>query len=126
MCGGPYFKGALLCPQKDDIRATVEYLRAQGKKVSGLVGHSKGGTGVILYAAAFDDIPRVVNIAGRFDNMKGGCHCPPAYLSVSGIAKQLPVMSISGGAVVFDLESATWTGDTPFVTLTVHVTLWAL
>lgn len=52
----------------------MEYLRAQCRKVSGLVGHSKGGTGVILYAAAYDDIPLVVNIAGRFDNMKGRCY----------------------------------------------------
>lgn len=52
------------------------YLRSQGKKVTGLVGHSKAGTGVILYAAAYDDIPRVVNVAGRFDNMRGECCCP--------------------------------------------------
>ena len=57
--------------QKEDIRAAALYLRSQGKKVTGLVGHSKGGTGVILYAAAYDDIPRVVNVAGRFDNMRG-------------------------------------------------------
>ena len=43
--------------------------------MTGLVGHSKGGTGVILYAAAYDDIPRVVNVAGRFDNMRGKHHC---------------------------------------------------
>ena len=61
--------------QKEDIRAAVLYLRSQGKKVTGLVGHSKGGTGVILYAAAYDDIPRVVNVAGRFDNMRGEHHC---------------------------------------------------
>ena len=47
------------------------YLRAQGRSVSGLVGHSKAGTGVILYAAGYDDIPRVVNVAGRFNNMRG-------------------------------------------------------
>ena len=66
----------LMTMQKEDIRAAVLFLRSQGKKVTGLVGHSKGGTGVILYAAAYDDIPRVVNVAGRFDNMRGehrGC-----------------------------------------------------
>ncbi len=61
--------------QKEDIRAAALYLRSQGKKVTGLVGHSKGGTGVILYAAAYDDIPRVVNVAGRFDNMRGNIMC---------------------------------------------------
>ena len=62
-----------LLAQKEDIRAAVLYLRAQGRSVTGLVGHSKAGTGVILYAADYDDIPRVVNVAGRYDNMRGKC-----------------------------------------------------
>lgn len=53
------------------MRAATEYLREQRKNVSGLVGHSKAGSGVILYAAKYDDIPRVVNISGRFDNQRG-------------------------------------------------------
>ena len=61
--------------QKEDIRAAVLYLRSQGRKVTGLLGHSKAGTGVILYAAAYDDIPRVVNVAGRYDNMQGERPC---------------------------------------------------
>ena len=61
----------VLLAQKEDIRAAVLYLRAQGRSVTGLVGHSKAGTGVILYAADYDDIARVVNVAGRYDNMRG-------------------------------------------------------
>ncbi len=57
--------------QAEDMRAAVEFLRDQGKTVVGLVGHSKAGSGVILYAAKYDDIPRVVNISGRFDNQRG-------------------------------------------------------
>lgn len=44
--------------------------------MSGLVGHSKAGSGVILYAAKYDDIPRVVNVSGRFDNCRGVDHLP--------------------------------------------------
>ena len=64
-----------MTPQKEDIRAAVLYLRSHSKKVTGLMGHSKAGTGVILYAAAYDDIPRVVNVAGRFNNMRGEHQC---------------------------------------------------
>lgn len=53
------------------MRAAVEYVRAQGKRVVGLVGHSKGGSEVILYAAKYNDVPKVVNISGRFDNKRG-------------------------------------------------------
>ena len=31
----------------------------------GLAGHSKGGNDVLLYASIYDDIPKVINIAGR-------------------------------------------------------------
>lgn len=29
-------------------------------------GHSKGGDTVITYAGKYDDVPRVVNVSGRF------------------------------------------------------------
>ena len=80
-----------MIPQKEDIRAAVLYLRSHSKKVTGLMGHSKAGTGVILYAAAYDDIPRVVNVAGRFDNMRGEHHWPrfpdpcPLYTCKPGV-----------------------------------------
>lgn len=34
-------------------------------------GHSKSGNNVLLYAAKYDNIPLVVNIAGRFDMERG-------------------------------------------------------
>ena len=57
--------------QAEDMHAAQQYLQSIGKTVSGLVGHSKAGSGVVLYAAKYDDIPRVVNISGRFDNQRG-------------------------------------------------------
>lgn len=53
------------------MRSAVEFLQCRGKTVVGLLGHSKAGSGVILYAAKYDDIPRVVNVSGRFDNQQG-------------------------------------------------------
>ena len=104
----------------------MEYLRAQRRKVSGLVGHSKGGTGVILYAAAYDDIPLVVNIAGRFDNMKGRCYCPSACCPASEMAKQLHVMSLPEGAVENDLNAVRQTVIPPLVSPAVGSVLCAL
>ena len=41
------------------------------RKVAAVVGHSKGGDVVLLYAATHDDVPLVVNLAGRFDMQRG-------------------------------------------------------
>lgn len=38
-------------------------------------GHSKGADSVLTYAAKYDDVPRVVNVSGRFDMRTGGA-CP--------------------------------------------------
>ena len=94
--------------------------------MSGLVGHSKGGTGVILYAAAYDDIPLVVNIAGRFDNMRGRCYWPSAFFPASEMAKQLHVMSLPEGAVEYDLNAVRRTVDPPLVSPGVGLVLCAL
>lgn len=55
----------------DDIHCAIEYLRQQNFRVVCLLGHSKGGTNVIKYAADFGDVPLVINLAGRFKPMNG-------------------------------------------------------
>lgn len=73
---------ALGCPeQAEDMRAGVEWLGAQGLRAIGLLGHSKGGSGVVLYAAKYDDVPRVVNVSGRFDMQRGARLQPAGSLS---------------------------------------------
>ncbi len=48
------------------MEAAVKYLESRGKRVFGLLGHSKGGTNVILYASRHDgDGVRIVNVCGR-------------------------------------------------------------
>eukprot|EP00890_Picochlorum_soloecismus_P006850 jgi/Picsp_1/990/NSC_04474-R1_esterase lipase thioesterase family protein len=49
-----------------DIHHAVQLLQNQGKTVTCLLGHSKGGTNVLKYAAEWGDVPRVINLAGRF------------------------------------------------------------
>jgi hypothetical protein len=34
-------------------------------------GHSKGGNTVLIYSSIYDDVPNVVNVAGRFDLKRG-------------------------------------------------------
>jgi len=58
---------------KDDLRCVVEYLRSRNEKyfIRALIGHSRAGTTVLLYASYYDDIPIVVNIAGRYRLERG-------------------------------------------------------
>lgn len=62
---GSYWKDA------EDLRCVVTYLRGQGRKVEILVGHSKGGNAVLLYASKYKDVDTVVNISGRFHLKRG-------------------------------------------------------
>jgi len=66
-----HFSFANYMKEVEDVRAVAEHLRGRGMEVTGLLGHSKGGDVVLLYASKHDDIPRVVNVAGRF-HMKEG------------------------------------------------------
>jgi len=57
--------------ERGDLRAVVEAVRGEGGEVAGVAGHSKGGNCVLLYCAEHGDVPRAVNIAGRFDPARG-------------------------------------------------------
>lgn len=50
----------------EDLRAVIEYWKAQGRRVETIIGHSKGGNCVVLYASKYHDVPNIVNISGRF------------------------------------------------------------
>lgn len=50
------------------MEAAMRFLESRGKRVRGLLGHSKGGTEVILYAARHDGHGPgigIVNVCGR-------------------------------------------------------------
>ncbi|PNT70801.1 hypothetical protein BRADI_2g18431v3 [Brachypodium distachyon] len=52
--------------EAEDLRSVVSYLSEQKYDIIALVGHSKGGNAVLLYASMYPDVPAIVNISGRF------------------------------------------------------------
>ena len=50
----------------EDMRCAVSFLRSLGRSVVCLLGHSKGGTNALMYAAKVGDVPAVINLAGRY------------------------------------------------------------
>ncbi|KAJ1983115.1 hypothetical protein H4R34_001464 [Dimargaris verticillata] len=54
--------------EAEDLRYVVQYLRnARHCQVRALMGHSKGAAAVFLYTVKYNDVPLVVDVAGRFD-----------------------------------------------------------
>uniref|UniRef100_A0ACD5VY71 Uncharacterized protein n=2 Tax=Avena sativa TaxID=4498 RepID=A0ACD5VY71_AVESA len=57
--------------EADDLHYVVSYLYEEKYDVTAIVGHSKGGDVVVLYASLYDDVRMVVNLSGRFYLDKG-------------------------------------------------------
>eukprot|EP00262_Sarcandra_glabra_P015014 TRINITY_DN4544_c0_g1_i2.p1 TRINITY_DN4544_c0_g1~~TRINITY_DN4544_c0_g1_i2.p1 ORF type:complete len:327 (+),score=36.39 TRINITY_DN4544_c0_g1_i2:165-1145(+) len=57
--------------EADDLRDVVIYYFQEGREVSAILGHSKGGNVVLLYASLHRDIRTVINLAGRFNLERG-------------------------------------------------------
>lgn len=55
----------------DDLHAVAQHFHESNRVISAIVGHSKGGGVVLLYASKYSDIKTVVNLSGRYD-MKAG------------------------------------------------------
>ncbi|AQK88047.1 alpha/beta-Hydrolases superfamily protein [Zea mays] len=49
-----------------DLRSVVLHFSEQKYDIIALIGHSKGGNAVLLYASKYHDVPAIVNISGRF------------------------------------------------------------
>ncbi|KAL2974284.1 hypothetical protein AAZX31_14G095200 [Glycine max] len=62
---GNYYREA------EDLRAVVQHFCEQKYAIKAIVGHSKGGNVVLLYASKYKDIHIVVNISGRFNLARG-------------------------------------------------------
>ncbi|PKA61154.1 hypothetical protein AXF42_Ash006050 [Apostasia shenzhenica] len=54
----------------DDLHAVVLYLSKKGFRTGAIIGHSKGGNVVVLYASTYD-VPVVINLSGRFALERG-------------------------------------------------------
>ncbi|CAM0881461.1 unnamed protein product [Alopecurus aequalis] len=57
--------------EADDLHSVVSHLYQAKYDVTAIVGHSKGGDVVVLYASLYDDVHMVVNLSGRFYLEKG-------------------------------------------------------
>jgi len=57
--------------EADDLYSVVLYLYQKNYDVTAVVGHSKGGDVVALYASIYDNVRTIVNLSGRFDLKKG-------------------------------------------------------
>ncbi|KAL5228152.1 hypothetical protein ABZP36_016417 [Zizania latifolia] len=57
--------------EAEDLHSVVSYLNQEKYDVKAIVGHSKGGDVVVLYASIYDDVHMVVNLSGRF-HLKSG------------------------------------------------------
>lgn len=51
----------------EDLRSVVEYFTGSNRSTIAVLGHSKGGDVVVLYASKYHDIPAVINLSGRYD-----------------------------------------------------------
>ncbi|XP_042051017.1 putative uncharacterized protein YDL057W isoform X1 [Salvia splendens] len=57
--------------ETEDLRSVVEYFTGVERVPAVVLGHSKGGSVVLLYASKYHDIGAVVNVCGRYDLKSG-------------------------------------------------------
>ncbi|WJX96516.1 hypothetical protein P8452_77713 [Trifolium repens] len=57
--------------EAEDLHAVTQHFHESNRLVTAIVGHSKGGGVVLLYASKYHDVKAVVNLSGRYD-MKAG------------------------------------------------------
>ncbi|KAG8376154.1 hypothetical protein BUALT_Bualt09G0033700 [Buddleja alternifolia] len=57
--------------EAEDLRAVIEYFTGVNRSTVAVLGHSKGGNVVLLYASKYHDISAVVNVSGRYDLKRG-------------------------------------------------------
>ncbi|KAF5197717.1 Alpha/beta-Hydrolases superfamily protein, partial [Thalictrum thalictroides] len=57
--------------EADDLRSVIQYFCERNHAITTILGHSKGGNVVLLYASKYHDVPTIINVAGRYDPKKG-------------------------------------------------------
>uniref|UniRef100_A0A1J3CRE9 Serine aminopeptidase S33 domain-containing protein n=2 Tax=Noccaea caerulescens TaxID=107243 RepID=A0A1J3CRE9_NOCCA len=53
--------------EADDLHSVIQYFSNTNRVVPIILGHSKGGDVVLLYASKYRDIRNVINLSGRYD-----------------------------------------------------------
>ncbi|MCL7025310.1 hypothetical protein MKW94_019599 [Papaver nudicaule] len=57
--------------EADDLHSIVQYFSGMKRVTGGILGHSKGGDTVLVYASKYHDVPIVINVSGRYHMEKG-------------------------------------------------------
>ncbi|CAG7869872.1 unnamed protein product [Brassica rapa] len=57
--------------EADDLRSVIQHFSNMNRVVPVILGHSKGGDVVLLYASKYHDISNVINLSGRYDLKRG-------------------------------------------------------
>lgn len=57
--------------EAEDLRAVIQHFSGTSRVTSAIIGHSKGGNVVLLYASKYHDISTVVNVSGRYNLERG-------------------------------------------------------
>ncbi|KAM1361345.1 hypothetical protein COP2_027156 [Malus domestica] len=65
------FQYASFRREADDLHSVVEYFSGAKRAPSAIIGHSRGGVAVLLYASIYHDICTVVNVSGGYDLKRG-------------------------------------------------------
>lgn len=66
------FRYSNYAQEAEDLRAVIQQLRENyAWRVDTIVGHSKGASVVLLYGAKYNDVPNIVNLAGRWRMERG-------------------------------------------------------
>ncbi|XP_041007264.1 uncharacterized protein LOC121251922 isoform X1 [Juglans microcarpa x Juglans regia] len=55
----------------EDLRSVIQHFSAANRVIRAILGHSKGGNVVLLYASKYRDVYKVVNVSGRYDLTEG-------------------------------------------------------
>lgn len=56
--------------EADDLHSVIQHFSNMNRVVPVILGHSKGGDVVLLYASKYHDISNVINLSGRYDLKK--------------------------------------------------------
>ncbi|GJT30091.1 putative alpha/beta hydrolases superfamily protein [Tanacetum coccineum] len=57
--------------EADDLHSVIQHFHEANRVTCAILGHSKGGNVVLLYASKYHDVHRVINVAGRYKTEGG-------------------------------------------------------
>ncbi|KAA8523256.1 hypothetical protein F0562_009679 [Nyssa sinensis] len=57
--------------EAEDLHAVIKHFSGASRVINAILGHSKGGNVVLLYASKYHDVCTVVNVSGRYNLERG-------------------------------------------------------